>query len=114
MQPEAFVVLLPLFGAMLSMPVSRLAGARASEIVTTSLLGLTALYAWVLFFDVALGGNARTIELFTWISSGDFIANWSVRLDTLSAIMLVVINSCLLYTSPSPRDQRGSRMPSSA
>ena len=93
MQPEAFVVLLPLFGAMLSMPVSRLAGARASEIVTTSLLGLTALYAWVLFFDVALGGNARTIELFTWISSGDFIANWSVRLDTLSAIMLVVINS---------------------
>ena len=26
----------------------------------------------------------------------------------------VMVNSCLLYTSPSPRDQRGSRMPSSA
>ncbi len=93
MQLEAFVVLLPLFGALLSMPLGRLAGVRVSEIATTSLLGLAALYSWVLFFDVALGGNARTITLFTWIASGEFEANWAVRLDTLSAVMLVVINS---------------------
>jgi len=90
---EPFVVLLPLFGALLSMPVSRLAGARAAEIVTTSLMGIAAIYAWILFFDVALGHNARTVELFTWITSGDFRAAWAVRLDTLSAVMLVVVNS---------------------
>ena len=33
---------------------------------------------------------------------------------TGSSIFLVLLNGCLLYTSPSPRDQRGSRMPSSA
>ncbi|MEO1136017.1 MAG: NADH-quinone oxidoreductase subunit L [Pseudomonadota bacterium] len=90
---EAFVVLLPLFGAMLSMPVGRWLGYRASEFLTTGLLLVAALIAWVLFFDVALGGNARTVVLFEWIGSGDFVANWAVRLDTLSAVMLVVVNS---------------------
>ena len=56
-------------------------------------MALTAIISWMLFFDVAIGGDARTIRLFTWISSGSFEASWSLRLDTLSAIMLVVINS---------------------
>ena len=90
---EPFVVLLPLFGAMFAMPVGRLAGYRAAELLTTGLLLGAALLAWVLFFDVAIGGDARTIKLFEWIGSGDFKANWSVRLDTLSAVMLVVVNS---------------------
>ncbi len=96
MSLEPFVVLLPLFGALMAMPISRLAGsagAGAAQIVTTSLMAIAALYSWVLFFDVALGGHPRTIVLFNWFSSGDFIADWSVRLDTLSAVMLVVVNS---------------------
>ncbi|WP_425407937.1 NADH-quinone oxidoreductase subunit L [Hyphococcus sp.] len=90
---DALVVLLPLFGAMLAMPVGRLAGYRAAEFLTTGLLLVAAIISWFLFFDVALGGNARTIELFTWIASGGFEAKWAVRLDTLSAVMLVVVNS---------------------
>ena len=90
---EAWVVLLPLIGAMLAMPVGRLAGAKAAEYLTTGLLLGAAVIAWFIFFDVALGHNARTIELFTWISSGGFEARWAVRLDTLTAVMLVVVNS---------------------
>ena len=82
---------------MLAMPVGRAFGARAAQYLTTGVMALTALYAWILFFDVtpAFGGeaNARTVSLFTWIASGDFVATWSVRLDTLSAVMLIVINS---------------------
>lgn len=37
--------------------------------------------------------NARTVRLFAWISSGDFVADWAVRLDTLSAVMLIVVNT---------------------
>ena len=90
---EAFVVLLPLFGAMFAMPVGRALGYRAAELLTTGLLLAAAVMAWFLFFDVALGGNARTITLFEWIGSGAFKADWTVRLDTLSAVMLVVVNS---------------------
>ena len=94
---EAFVVLLPLFGAMLAMPVGRALGARAAELLTTGLLLGAAIIAWILFFDVTpvfgSEAHARTVTLFEWIGSGDFQANWSVRLDTLSAVMLVVVNS---------------------
>lgn len=91
---EPFVVLLPLFGAMLAMPLGRLSGPRAAEIATTALVGVAALYSWHLFFDVAMGEqNARTVRLFAWISSGDFVADWAVRLDTLSAVMLIVVNT---------------------
>jgi NADH-quinone oxidoreductase subunit L len=90
---EPFVVLLPLFGALLAMPIGKIMGARAAEVVTTGLVGLACLQAWTLFFDVAVGGNVRTISLFTWIESGSFFADWAVRLDTLSAVMLVVVNT---------------------
>lgn len=90
---EAWVVLLPLIGAMLAMPVGRLAGPKAAEYLTTGLLLGAAVIAWFIFFDVAVGHDARTIELFTWISSGGFEAKWAVRLDTLTAVMLVVVNS---------------------
>ena len=91
---EAFVVLLPLFGAMLAMPVGRAVGPRASEMLTTGLMLLAAIGAWLVFFDIALGGGEdRTIPLFTWIGSGAFQAEWAVRLDTLTAVMLVVVNS---------------------
>ena len=90
---EPFVVLLPLFGALLAMPIGRMGGPRAAEIVTTALVGAACALAWALFYDVALNGHARTISLFTWISSGTFVADWAVRLDTLSAVMLVVVNT---------------------
>ena len=90
---EPLVVFLPLFGAMLALPLGRVMGYRAAELLTTAFMFIAAVLAWVLFFDVAKGGDARTIELFTWIGSGGFEAKWAVRLDTLSAVMLVVVNS---------------------
>ena len=45
----------------------------------------------------------------------DALVNGHVILDFASVTYIDVRTSyCLLYTSPSPRDQRGSRMPSSA
>ncbi len=90
---EPFVVLLPLFGALLAMPIARMGGPRAAEIATTALVGVACVQAWLLFFDVGIGGHARTISLFTWFQSGNFFADWAVRLDTLSAVMLVVVNT---------------------
>ncbi len=90
---EPFVVLLPLFGALLAMPLGRMGGPRLAEIATTALVGVACVQAWFLFFDVAVGGHARTISLFTWFQSGDFFADWALRLDTLSAVMLVVVNT---------------------
>ena len=42
------------------------------------------------------------------------ISIWAIKRNILSSYSCTELYTCLLYTSPSPRDQRGSRMPSSA
>jgi NADH-quinone oxidoreductase subunit L len=70
----------------------RLIGARGAEVVSTGLL-FGALFISVFTFDnIAVGGDPKTVPIFTWISSGDFQVNWQLRFDTLTAVMLIVVN----------------------
>ncbi len=68
-------------------------GDRAAQFVTTGAVLLSAFLSWLLFFDVAVGGHPRTIELATWIRSGGLDVSWALRVDQLTAVMLVVVNS---------------------
>jgi len=87
------IVFGPLIGALVSGLFQRFIGDRAAQVITTGLLILSALLsAWV-FYDVIFAENVRTIPLATWMSIGDFQATWSLRLDALSAVMLVVVTS---------------------
>ncbi len=69
------------------------AGDRAAQFVTTGAVLLSAVLSWVLFFDVAVGGHPRTIELMSWIRSGGLDVSWALRVDQLTAVMLVVVNT---------------------
>src|SRR3546814_10489860 len=66
-------------------------GDLGSQIVTCGALLISAALATVVFFDVAIGGNARVTEIFTWFDSGSFEASWSLRVDSLTAVMLIVV-----------------------
>ncbi len=88
---EVVAVFLPLAGAILAGLFGARLGDRGAQYVTSGLLLLATLLSIIVFFDVAVGGNARTTELFTWFSSGAFEFSWAVRADTLSAVMLVVV-----------------------
>ena len=90
---EAFVVFLPLIGALISGFFGRSLGDRGSQIITSSLLAVAAILSWVLFFQVAVGGNPRTVTLFNWVTSGDFTFDWALRVDSLTAVMLIVVNT---------------------
>ncbi|PTM57364.1 NADH-quinone oxidoreductase subunit L [Phreatobacter oligotrophus] len=87
------IVFLPLAGFLIAGLFGRAIGSRASEIVTTGLLGIAALLSWVAFYQVGYAGQSTTIELFRWISAGSLNVNWTLRIDTLTAVMLVVVNS---------------------
>ncbi len=87
------IVLLPLLGAIIAGFFGRLIGPRPSEIVTTSLMMIAAVLSWIVFFDVALGGNTARVTLMRWITSGDLDTAWTLRIDTLTAVMLVVVNT---------------------
>jgi NADH-quinone oxidoreductase subunit L len=90
---EAAVVLLPLLGAFIAGFFGRMIGDKASMIITCSFLVISALISWYLFFVVALGADPRTVILFEWVTSGDLEFFWSLKVDTLTAVMLVVVTT---------------------
>ncbi len=69
-------------------------GARPAELVTTGALLLSAILSWVVFFAVGLGdGEVERVGVMTWFVSGDLVADWAFRVDTLTAVMLVVVTT---------------------
>ncbi|MGA8899008.1 NADH-quinone oxidoreductase subunit L [Bradyrhizobium sp.] len=68
-------------------------GSRAAELITTGLLLLAAGLSWATLIDVGFYHHDARIALFPWINSGDLQVSWSLRVDTLTAVMLVVVNT---------------------
>ncbi|MEF3366926.1 NADH-quinone oxidoreductase subunit L [Methylocystis sp. 9N] len=88
------IVFLPLLGFLIAGAFGRWIGVRASELITTGLLFVSAALSWVVFFDVALGHNEGYAPvLANWMTVGALKVDWSLRVDTLTAVMLVVVNT---------------------
>src|SRR6202163_1135026 len=69
------------------------AGSRAAELITSGLLLIAAALSWFALVDVGFLHHDARIPLFPWINSGDLQVSWSLRVDTLTAVMLVVVNT---------------------
>src|SRR6202000_2474752 len=88
----AAIVFLPIIGSAIAGLLGRIIGARASELVTTGLLFVSAALSVVAFVTIPLGGGtAQIVQIMPWIHSGDFAVDWTVRVDSLTAVMLVVV-----------------------
>ncbi len=68
-------------------------GSRAAELITTGLLFVSAALSWVVLVDVGFMHHDYRIALLPWINSGDLQVSWALRVDTLTAVMLVVVNT---------------------
>ncbi|HEU4805868.1 MAG TPA: NADH-quinone oxidoreductase subunit L, partial [Nitrobacter sp.] len=69
------------------------AGSRAAELITSTLLIASAVLSWVILVEVGFMHHDARIALFPWITSGDLQVGWSLRVDTLTAVMLVVVTT---------------------
>ena len=69
------------------------AGSRAAEWITTLPLLVAAVLSWFVLVDVGFMHHDIRIALFPWINSGDLQVAWALRVDTLTAVMLVVVNT---------------------
>ncbi len=86
------IVFLPLLGCAIAGLFGRLIGARASEIVTTAFLFISAVLSCFAFYDVALAGHGPyLVHITQWVGSGDLDAEWALRIDSITAVMLVVV-----------------------
>jgi NADH-quinone oxidoreductase subunit L len=88
---EILSVFLPLFGFLIAFLGGKIIGDRGAQFVTCTFLIASAIFSCFLFQDVILNGNTQTITLMSWINSGLFTVDWSLRLDTLSVVMMCVI-----------------------
>ena len=90
----AAIVFLPLLGFLITGPFGWRIGAGPSEIVTTSLLFASGALSWIVFFQVALGTAPASVSVIgNWFTSGALQVDWSLRIDTLTAVMLVVVTT---------------------
>ena len=88
------IVFLPLIGFLIVGLFGRSIGAKGSEYITCGLMVIAAVLSWIAFFSVALGsGEAFTVPVLHFIQSGTLDVSWALRIDTLTAVMLVVVNT---------------------
>ncbi|RXH35599.1 NADH:ubiquinone oxidoreductase subunit L [Bradyrhizobium nanningense] len=69
------------------------AGSRGAELITTGLLFVSAALSWMTLVDVGFMHHDARIQLLPWIFSGDLQVWWTLRVDTLTAVMLVVVTT---------------------
>jgi NADH-quinone oxidoreductase subunit L len=85
------ILFAPLIGAILCGFGWRLIGERPAQILTTALVFLAAILSWVIF--LTFDGETQQITVLRFIESGTLATEWGIRIDRLTAIMLVVVNS---------------------
>ena len=86
------IVFLPLLGFLIAGIFGPWIGARGAEYVTCGLLGVCFVLSWVAFVMVA-GGSDAHVAIGNWFTSGKLVAAWALRIDTLTAVMLVVVTT---------------------
>ena len=87
------IVLLPAISALFVGVFGRYIGNAASGWTASILLIISAILSWIAFFSVGFEGETARVVLFEWIVSGDMVAEWSLRIDTLTVVMLVVVTT---------------------
>ncbi len=94
MNPILFIVFLPLLAAIVAGLAGRVLGNTVAKVTTTGALFLSCLLSWPIFLGFIQGtGEAQVVHVLDWLNSGSLRAAWALRVDTLTAVMLVVITT---------------------
>ncbi|GGJ38967.1 NADH-quinone oxidoreductase subunit L [Sphingopyxis bauzanensis] len=88
------IVFLPLLAALVAGLGQRAIGPFAAKLITTGALFTSAALSWPIFLSYVMGtGQAEVVTVLHWVSSGALQFNWELRVDALTAVMLVVITT---------------------
>jgi NADH-quinone oxidoreductase subunit L len=88
---ETIILFAPLVGAIIAGFGWRIIGDKGAQWLTTGLLFLSALLSWYIF--LTHDGVTQSIHILDWVQSGTLDTAWAIRMDRLTAIMLIVITT---------------------
>ena len=111
---EYLIIFLPLLGSIISGFFGKYLGSRNSEILTSLFISISAIFSFLIFYKVLNQNYTNNLNILTWIKIGRLNVNWSITIDALSSVMLVVVTlvSSLVhiysigYMSEDPHKQR--------
>ena len=87
------LVFLPLVASFIVGIFGRILGDKISQFITCSFVLISSALSIYIFSDVAINSNIYNFKIFNWITSGGLVLNWSINIDTLTSVMLVVVTS---------------------
>ena len=88
---EIALLFLPLMASITSGFFGKYIGDKSSEIITSLFVSISAFLSLILFYEVIFNQYENNIIIATWINSGTLDVNWSIKVDALSSVMLVVV-----------------------
>ena len=88
---EILLLFFPLIASIISGFFGKYIGDRNSEIVTSLFVIVSAILSILIFYNVIVNGYENNIVIASWINSGTLNVNWSIKIDPLSSVMLVVV-----------------------
>ena len=88
---ESILLFAPLLGALICGFGWRIIGEQAGMAIATGFLFLSALLSWIVF--LGHDGGTEVIPVLKWIESGSLSTDWAIRVDRLTAVMLIVITT---------------------
>ena len=111
---EYLILFLPLLGSIISGFFGKKLGGKFCQLLTSIFILISTIVSVLIFYDVLTQNYNSNKLIFNWISSGMFIANWSIYIDSLTSVMLVVVTSISLivhiysigYMSNDPHNPR--------
>ncbi|MDC0396444.1 NADH-quinone oxidoreductase subunit L [Candidatus Pelagibacter sp.] len=88
---EIAILFLPLVASIAAGFFGKFIGDRNSEIVTSVFVSASSILSFILFYEVVVNSYESNVVIATWINSGTLNVNWSIKVDPLSSVMLVVV-----------------------
>ncbi len=88
---EYLILFLPLVASIISGFFGKLIGEKYCQFITSLFVSISAILSIVIFFKVISVGYENNLIISTWINSGSLNVNWSINIDALSSVMLVVV-----------------------
>ena len=89
---EYAIVFLPLLGSIISGFFGKAIGVKFSQILSSLLVSISAIISLYIFSEVLINNYSSNKLIFNWITSGNFSVNWSINIDPLTSVMLVVVS----------------------
>ncbi len=87
------IIFLPLLGFLFCFLLGKQFNYKVYQISTTLILFLCTLFSWIIFIQFINNKETEIIFILNWITSGNFIVDWSIRLDTLTSVMFIVVTT---------------------